>query len=318
MLRMVCKGFLSSTASDTETCLRMKVMFQPNPDGELTQVDLWTLYRDVFADSAELYPVLVAADVIKNVTVVFPDTQPMVIPGTTPKFVIRGVERKQESTEVDKFRCLWDRQGCVVSSFGGPAELYDHILQHIVEHQGHDSPCLWSDCLHVPATQAGLRSHVLTHLPPSQQKPLHPSQDDSISLSFGQPALPMKQPTTRLPPAPRDAILRYKVAVSDPPTASLTALLCIRILFRISFIATGGDDGPKIDADHFGFPGLVADAADDNDADAEDAEQEGERRGRKAFVGVRKMMAGVQIRDEVLMNWIWEMLDASQSWDDQV
>jgi len=42
-------------------------------------------------------------------------------------------------------------------------------------------------------------------------------------------------------------------------------------------------------------------------------EREGERRGRKAFVGVRQLMEGVRIRDEVLMGWIAEMVDAGIS-----
>ena len=41
-----------------------------------------------------------------------------------------------------------------------------------------------------------------------------------------------------------------------------------------------------------------------------DSEKEGERRGRKAFVGVRQLMEEVQIKDETLMSWIAEMVDA--------
>jgi chromatin structure-remodeling complex subunit RSC9 len=40
------------------------------------------------------------------------------------------------------------------------------------------------------------------------------------------------------------------------------------------------------------------------------SEQEGQRRGRRAFNGVRKLLEGVQIRDETLMSWIAEMIQA--------
>jgi len=66
------------------------------------------------------------------------------------------------------------------------------------------------------------------------------------------------------------------------------------------------------DADHFGFPGFVEDV-EGNDEDQENvvgSEKEGERRGRKAFVGVRRLMEEVQMRDETLMSWIAEMVDA--------
>jgi chromatin structure-remodeling complex subunit RSC9 len=41
------------------------------------------------------------------------------------------------------------------------------------------------------------------------------------------------------------------------------------------------------------------------------SEQEGQRRGRSAFNGVRKLLEGVQIRDETLMGWITEMIQAT-------
>jgi chromatin structure-remodeling complex subunit RSC9 len=45
------------------------------------------------------------------------------------------------------------------------------------------------------------------------------------------------------------------------------------------------------------------------DRGAEGDEREGERRGRKAFVGIRKYLEGVRIRDEALMGWVTEMID---------
>lgn len=51
---------------------------------------------------------------------------------------------------------------------------------------------------------------------------------------------------------------------------------------------------------------------DDGEIMSEDygGEVEGERKGRRAFVGVRRMMEGVRMKDEALANWIAEMIDA--------
>jgi len=81
-----------------------------------------------------------------------------------------------------------------------------------------------------------------------------------------------------------------KKPIGDPPSSSLTALLCIRILFRTAF--TSVEAAPRVDADHFGFPGVVEedegmDALEDNGFSA--PEQEGQRRGRGAFNGVRRL-----------------------------
>jgi chromatin structure-remodeling complex subunit RSC9 len=67
-----------------------------------------------------------------------------------------------------------------------------------------------------------------------------------------------------------------------------------------------------VDADHFGFPGIVEDQEDQDliEIEPRDNEQEGETRGRKAFVGVRRILEGVRMRDEALMGWITEMVDA--------
>jgi chromatin structure-remodeling complex subunit RSC9 len=103
-----------------------------------------------------------------------------------------------------------------------------------------------------------------------------------------------------------------KKPIGDPPSSSLTALLCIRILFRTAFTAI--EAAPRVDADHFGFPGVIEeDEGMDilEDSGLSDAEQEGQRRGRKAFNGVWKLLEGVQIRDDTLMGWVAEMIQAS-------
>jgi len=77
---------------------------------------------------------------------------------------------------------------------------------------------------------------------------------------------------------------------------------------------TAIEAAPRVDADHFGFPGVVEedegmDALEDSGLSA--SEQEGQRRGRRAFNGVRRLLEGVHIRDESLMCWITEMIQAN-------
>lgn len=296
----------------------MKIMFVPKVDGELTQVDFWNLYKDVFTSHAEL-PSLGASDVIKSVNIVFPQAQAMVLPGPVQRFVVRGVDRRKDDVPGNLFKCQWQRSQCTAMPSSSPGELYEHLLEHIATHEGEAEEvggriaCLWSTCPVPPLPKASLQAHILTHLSSSQPLPKHPTQDDTITLPLTHCPYPQMSPTSRPPPPPRKTTITYRRPVVDPPSSSLTALLCIRILFRTSFIPT--DEAPRVDADHFGFPGAVEDSEgmDEDQGRPGENEKEGERRGKKAFVGVRRLMQGVQIRDETLMSWIAEMVDAGIS-----
>jgi len=290
--------------------VRMRTMFVAKPEGEMTQVDFWNLYKDAFTPYVERYPVLVASDVIKNVNVVFPQAQAMVLPGPPQRFVVRGVDRRKEAQDSPRFKCQWDRSQCSAPAFGSAGELYDHLLQHINAIEAPESPCLWSSCPIPPVPKIRLGSHVLTHMPSSQPPAKHASQDDMVTLSASDGTYPMADPTQRPPPPPRNAVVTYRRPTVDPPSTSLTALLLIRIFFRTSFVAT--DLAPRADGERFGFPGVVIED-EGEDATNEDYtyEAEGERKGRRAFVGVRGMMEDVRIKDESLMSWIVEMVDAA-------
>ncbi|KAI9512520.1 hypothetical protein F5148DRAFT_1273639 [Russula earlei] len=272
------------TLPEPQRCYEwMKLMFVAKPDGELTQVDFWNLYKDVFVPYQDQYHLLVASDVIKNVNVVFPQAQAMVLPGPPQKFVVRGVDRRKDDRSNERFKCLWNRSECDSSPFGSAGELCEHILEHISSLGDDKQNCLWATCAREPLPKPEFRAHLLTHLPSAQPPPV----------------------------PPRKTTLLVKKPIGDPPSSSLTALLCIRILFRTAFTAI--EAAPRVDADHFGFPGVIeedegADVLEDSGLS--DSEQEGQRRGRKAFNGVRKLLEGVQIRDETLMGWITEMIQA--------
>ncbi|KAF8140590.1 hypothetical protein EV363DRAFT_1251276 [Boletus edulis] len=285
----------------------MKTMFVAEPECELTQVDFWNLYKDAFSPHVELFPVLVASEVIKNVNTVFEHAQAMVLPGPPQRFVVRGVSRRKETQASQQFKCQWDRSQCSAPPSSSAGELYDHLIQHVNDLEASYGSCHWSTCGAARMPKSYLRLHVLTHIPSSQPPPRHPSQDDNITIAVDD-NYPLANPTLRPPPPPRSTSVKFPRPVVDPPSSSLTALLIIRILFHTSFVAA--DLAPRPDGERFGFPGVVEE--DDGEVMSEDygGEVEGERKGRRAFVGVRRMLEGVRMKDEALASWIAEMVDA--------
>jgi chromatin structure-remodeling complex subunit RSC9 len=288
-------------------------MFVAKSDGELTQVDFWNLYKDTFNPYGEKSALLVASDVIKNVNHVFPSAQAMVLPGLPgqqQRFIVRGVDRRKDAAVVERFKCQWDRGQCSAAAFQAPGELYDHLLDHLVNLEGADNPCLWSTCPQTDLPKSYLRSHILTHLSPSQLPQKHPSQSDTITLPHGASSYPVPDPTSRPIPPLRSTVINYTRPKADPPSPALTALLILRILYRTSFASA--DAAPRADADHFGFPGSVEDTSDPDDgsdANFSGEYKEGEMRGRKAFIGIRKFLDRMDIYDSVLMSWVEEMAE---------
>ncbi|KAF9814517.1 hypothetical protein IEO21_05068 [Rhodonia placenta] len=300
--------------SEPQRCYEwMRTMFLAKPEGELTQVDFWNLYKDAFTPYQDRYQLLVASDVIKNVNLVFPQAQAMVLPGPPQRFVVRGVDRRKFRSAFEQLRCRWDTSPCDAGPFGTTSELYEHVLfQHINPYEGTHVPCQWASCPHPPLEKAHMRGHVLTHLPNAEPPPRDMYQTTLITLPSPNYPYPMPDPTTRPPPPPRSTTISYKRPIVDPSSAALTALLCIRVLFRASFASS--DAAPRADEDHFGFPGIVEETEDAESAKqisaGNEQEREGQRRGRKAFISVRNLMEGVRLRDEALMGWITEMVDA--------
>lgn len=285
-------------------------MFVGNAEAETTQVDLWNLYRNTFSQAGRA-PILQAQEVIKNASAVFGQATAMVLQGPQQRFVVRGIERASETPGTDRFRCHWS-QCEPTKPLTSTAELYDHILEaHLNSHTSPEISCSWGTCTTTGLTLNSARRHVLTHLPAMQPPARDPAQPEGVTLpSEGYPH-PVPDPTTRPPPPPRRSELSYKTPVGDPPSNALTALLCIRVLFRSSFASS--DTAPRVDEDHFGFPGVVEDTQEDDEEETHaetDAEKEGERRGRKAFLGVRYLLEEVRIRDDILMSWITEMMEA--------
>ncbi|CDO72964.1 hypothetical protein BN946_scf185007.g18 [Trametes cinnabarina] len=301
------------TLSEPQRCYEwMKLMFVAKPDGELTQVDFWNLYKDAFLPYQDRQTLLVASDVIKNVTTVFPQAQAMVLPGPPQRFIVRGVDRRKDLSAAAQYKCRWDRSQCPAESFASTDALYEHILEkHINPFEGSHMPCLWATCQQSSVTKAQMRGHVLTHLPDMQPQPKHPAQPETVTLPAPGYPHPVPDPTTRPPPPARSTRVTYMRPHVDPPPSSLTALLILRVLFRASFASS--DTAPRADDDHFGFPGLLDDPEEDAEEDrnkSSDSDLEGERRGRKAFIGIRYLLEDVRMRHETFQGWVTEMVDA--------
>lgn len=287
-------------------------MFAINPDAEVTQVDVWNLYKDAFQPYQDSYPLLAAPDVVKNFSNVYAVAQPMVLSGPPVKFIIRGVDRRKDISAADRLKCQWDRSECSAPPFSTPAELCEHVLQHVDSSIAEDeATCLWSYCPKGNIHKDNFRSHVLTHFWSAHIPERHPSQSDTITLSHPAAVYPVQNPTRRNPPLPRSTMINFQRTVGDAPSTSLLALLCIRILWRTSFASV--ETAPKVDADHFGFPGVTEEVEEEDGMQAEggvlDEEKEGGRKGRKTFGDVRKLLEAVQIKDEILMGWIIEMIN---------
>ncbi|QRV83381.1 rsc complex subunit rsc9 [Ceratobasidium sp. AG-Ba] len=262
------------------------------PDEEQTQVTLWNLYRDTFTPYAHQYFPLGASDVIRNVTIAFPTSQPMVFPGPPQRFVIRGIGRRQQPVQ-DRFKCHWERGACTAEVLKSPEELHRHLEEHL--NAGGAIPsaeCLWGACTHKDEPSR-LGRHVLTHIPS-----LQPPSDTSSH------------------PTPGLNTVTYRAAIvhtAETTSLLLTALLVLRLIWRAAIPATlhAGASVPKADEEHFGFPappGLLDRGTEEDEMGGEALE--GEKRGVRAFRSVVELLQGVKMADDVLMGWITEMVES--------
>jgi len=280
-------------------------MFVGRSNGEVTQVDFWNLYKEAFSAHTNVHPMLPAAEVIKNVTVVFPQAQAMVLPGATPRFVIRGIDRRKAETRVPLLQCYWDQTKCSTSPQESPQGLYEHLLEHASSLEGDEYDCSWISCTFRTGDREALQRHLLTHIPPGESPSSLPNSEVFVFSSEE------KELASRPPPFLRSIKVKYKKPKSEPTTNALTALLVIRLVFRITSMTT--EAVLRADEDHFGFPGIQEDPEVEQEVVIDEEIAEGERRGRKAIAQIYPLLQQVVIGDSTLMGWILEMIDASLS-----
>ncbi|KAJ1026349.1 hypothetical protein NDA16_002436 [Ustilago loliicola] len=149
----------------------MKLLFQRNPEKEVTQMEFWTAYKEEFqGDGIALQP---AAELIRAVGIVFPQAAAMVVPkqdGQPQRFVIRGIDVKdRDIDQLEPYRCHWSTCSSpattTLEAQRGHAKLHAQYAP--------DGRCRWKRC-DFDANNGGTASeeeqkrvlvaHVLTHL----------------------------------------------------------------------------------------------------------------------------------------------------------
>ncbi|KAG8885738.1 Chromatin structure-remodeling complex protein rsc9 [Tulasnella sp. 332] len=298
------------------------------------QSNLWVLYRDTFQPHSDravggLAP---AAEVIKKMMDVFPQTLAVLEQGPPQRYILKGIRRRfQEGV----FKCRWTKGTCSVPSFENSGDLFKHIVDAHLEvemaqgGEGDAMRCEWSTCPYGGVPVNTLKSHILTHIPSATPAKKHPAQPTSITLPTTPYPHPSATPTQRPPPPPPPQTVSYTVPSKDPSSTSLTALLVVRVLFRHSFPDVGDPAPPVSDELRFGFPmppalsGEIQQLAKDREdalqdgggggADEEahgEVEIEGQVKGRRAFERVGSGLAKVRLKEESLAAWVEEMVGA--------
>lgn len=323
----------------------MNKIFENVPGAELTQVTFWTLYKDTFTPYSE-FPMLQAADIIRNVTIEFPEASASVVndggPGSSPRFVIQNIRRRLKPPSPFRFRCQWDNGNDCTGEIPDSANtLYHHILStHLsnqdgtseqLDHQS-SSPeaatkCNWSSCEYDAPNPRILRQHILTHIPASVPAPKNSGQPQAITLPNSD-LLGTSNSTvlsnsithstlsaiSRPPPPPPMSSVKFRGppdAGREPPSSTaLLALYSLRMLFWASF-ADSSSAAPVHDEDRFGFPALPSIQ---RDLEKEEKERGGEevreagRRGRKAFRAISSSLSEVHVGDPEIMWWVVDMI----------
>lgn len=146
----------------------MKLLFECDPQGEVTQMEFWIAYRDQFTPIAAEGGVALqpAANLIRNVSQTFPGAAAMVISpgmGSQPRFIIRGISVRDRS--VPQVACHW--QGCPAPHVPSEEAVREHLAVHA--EAAHDGACRWRHCAYSVDVQHPQRAlhlfrHAQTHL----------------------------------------------------------------------------------------------------------------------------------------------------------
>ncbi|OQD74148.1 hypothetical protein PENDEC_c012G05786 [Penicillium decumbens] len=171
----------------------LRCCFVEDAECEITQIALWQAYQSRFAD--QRVPgggVLPAAEFIKNVSNTFTNAQAQVIngPGTTTKFIIKGIRPLETAYTFDGFPycyCRWADNSkaskMCFRAFTSPNELRSHVFTDHLNLEPSDTPgefktetaenpvhtCLWNNCTRFRASPSAntamVAGHVSSHLP---------------------------------------------------------------------------------------------------------------------------------------------------------
>lgn len=169
----------------------MKLVFQRNPDKEVTQMEFWTAYKEEFSQQSDGVPLQPAAELIRAVSQVFPQAAAMVVTspdGKPQRFVIKGIDvRERDIDMLEPYHCHWST--CPSPETDSVEAQKSHAKLHV--QYAPDSRCRWRRC-NFDAKASGIASvdkdeqkrvllaHVLTHI----------RSEDSKSAPIKSPARP--------------------------------------------------------------------------------------------------------------------------------
>lgn len=216
----------------------MRCCFEEDPEADVTQIALWSAYQLRFNEFTGQFPLLPAADFIKNVSIAFTTASAMVLTGPDGqnKFIIKGI-RARETPMSPKghifLACKWSDPNADAPCkhmAGTPQTLWEHVLNaHLPPHT--ETPlaspliCSWNSCdrFHNGGTRNRhhLVAHVRTHMP---QHPAKPSS-----------GLPKEEQEMMDDPEGRVIIRRCQTSIDERGEAAgipLTSALVLRNIKR--------------------------------------------------------------------------------------
>lgn len=162
----------------------LRCCFEESPNVDITQITIWQAYQGRFLQNNPM----AASDFIKNVSTTFTSAQAQVVPGSTPRFIIKGIRPKLVITDPSGtpfMRCLWGEEPCMSWHRNGQ-KLWEHLVEdHFEVPRNADGKfsattgsyrCEWANCTkhaRTPETSAAKASqHVRVHIPvPGKTKP---------------------------------------------------------------------------------------------------------------------------------------------------
>lgn len=181
----------------------LRACFEEDSESDITQIALWHAYQNRFVRLHNPQNLLAAAEFIKNVSTTFPTANAQVIPGDSPRFIIKGIRPRHVPMDTkgrEYSRCLWRspdaRKNCG-GCFLKPADMWEHLVtSHLglskneegrwnflevktaAALKGHQFDCHWAGCFHFSAGcgsddpyEVGM--HIKMHLPDNSAMAAH-------------------------------------------------------------------------------------------------------------------------------------------------
>lgn len=298
----------------------MKTLFEPDAQGEVTQMDFWIAYRDQFTPAAQAgaAPLQPAANLIRNVSQAFPGASAMVIQGVQgaqPRFVIRGIAPRLRYTPTPQ--CPWPGSAPTTTWAEVRTQLEAMVAQTT------DGVCRCVGCPFVAteeeeeARRATLRRHVLTHLPPPRE-PADRAPSAAMAMSTQEYPGVISFDVERTPSVPT-------ALPGEPPSpcgAAFLSLLVLRFVTRAAAdvlrrhgygcpnYTYGGAMEPVRAASErgelFGFPMAPLAGGDSATSKADGASDQDERwtnaaiQIMEAVAGVEEELMAISLRNDIL------------------